>query len=108
MPTSMITAMAPRRGTEVSDCSCRLVRVCTRLRRKLSSAAAISSGAARMMASFISWRSISATISGVIAFLSKTLQQRTGEQIPAIYHDKKQNLQRRKNHHRRQLEHEIG
>ena len=53
MPTSRITATMSRRGTVVSDCSCRQVRVCTRLSTKLSRAADTSTGAARIMPSYI-------------------------------------------------------
>jgi hypothetical protein len=35
----------------------------------------------------------------------KALQQRVGQQVPAVHHHKQQNLQRRRDHHRRQLEH---
>src|ERR1039458_4845186 len=105
IPASRISAIAASRGTVVSDWSCRLVKVCTRLSTKLKAAAAISSGAERTMASRTSWRISSATRSGVIDVLSKTLQERVGQQIPSVHHHKKQNLQRRRHHYRRQLEH---
>src|SRR5262249_49451503 len=45
--------------------------------------------------SFISWRISSATMSVVMGISLKTLQQRTGQQIPAVDHDEEQNLERR-------------
>src|SRR5580700_4928174 len=105
MPTSRIRATAARRGTEVRDCSWRLVRVCSKLSTKLSAAAATSNGAARIIASFISWRSSSATMSGVMRISSKALQERVGQQVPTVDHDEEQNLERRGDHNRGQLKH---
>src|SRR5579862_9922614 len=104
IPTRRITATAIKRGTVVNDWSWRLVNVWMRLRTKLSSAAAMRTGADKIIASFISWRKSSATISGVIvAPPSKALEQRCGKQIPPIHHHKQQDLQGRRHHHRRQL-----
>src|SRR5579862_3853329 len=101
-------ATIPSRGTVVRDCSWRLVKVCKRVRANPRTTAATRTGAVRMIASFISWRSSSATRSGVKCVPLKALQQRVSEQIPTIDHDEQQDLQGRRNNHWRQLKHSDG
>src|SRR4051794_4662554 len=111
IPTRRIKATAMSRGTAVSDWSCRLVKVCTRLSKKLSNAAATSRGAATSIDSLINCRSSSATMSGFMFIpmnLLKALQQRTCQQVPSIDHHKKQDFQGSGNHYRGQLKHADG
>jgi len=65
MPTSSITAIAPSRGTDVSDCSCRLVRS-EKGSEQSSARPRNQQWRGWVMASFINWRSSSATRSGVM------------------------------------------
>src|SRR5579863_9530860 len=118
--SKIAAATAARRGTVETVISCSEVNTCATLISKPTTTAEISSGAPIHSAVSIVCRS-SATIwsepmthiphAKVSSSLSqnfcsrKTFHQRPHQQVPAIHHDEQQNLQWRRNNHRRQLHH---
>src|ERR1700692_1242973 len=79
---------------------------CTMLITRLTAVAQASTGMVIQKAACSDKRARCTTPSTVTLPPSvKTLQRGTNHQVPAIGHHKKQNLQRRRNHYGRELEH---
>src|SRR5690348_6502849 len=65
-----------------------------------------SSGAPSQSVIMSAWRRISTTNSGVIFFSRiKTFHQRSQHQVPTVHKNEEQDFERRRDHHRRQLDH---
>src|SRR5438105_2177970 len=98
------TRKAARRGTALKAVSWMLVTICSRLTTMPATRPIASSGALSQKVAMSVSRTICTTESGVIASI-KTLDERSDEQIPAVDKHEEQNLERRRQHHRRQLHH---